>query len=155
MRPIIFAALVALVAACTPNDDEFGAPTDGYPADAAKIAGGVDWSAAEELAVELSEFKFAPDILSFRTGRPYALTLVNSGALPHTFAAGEFFRAIAVKSLLFEDGEAGFPKLESISLAVDESKTLFFVPVTPGSYELICTEPLHATFGMVGQIHIK
>jgi len=147
--------LVALITACTPGDDEFGAAADGYPADTMKVVGGVDWSDAKKLTVELSEFKFIPDALAFRTGQPYALTLVNSGALPHTFAAGDFFRAIAVKSLLYSDGEAGFPKLEAISLAANESKTLFFVPVTPGNYDLTCNELLHANFGMVGQIQIR
>lgn len=155
IRWLIPAALATLVTACTPDDDEFGGAGDGYPADAGTIVRGVDWSDAKELVIESSEFKFTPDALTFQTGQPYALTLVNGGALPHTFAAKGFFRAIAAKSLLYSDGEAGFPQLESVSLAANESKTLFFVPLTPGRYELTCTEPLHATFGMVGQIEVR
>lgn len=153
--PISLAAIAVLVTACTAGDDDFAASANGYPADAAQIVGAADWSTAEKQTVELSEFEFGPDVLTFRLGQPYALTLVNSGAFPHTFTAGDFFRAIAAKSLLYADGEAGFPQLESISLAAGEAKTLFFVPVTPGSYDLTCTQPLHATFGMVGRIHIK
>lgn len=154
-RWIVLAAFALLVAGCLQDDDRFADAATGYPADAAEIVSGVDWTKAEKFTVTLLEFEFAPDALSFIGGRPYALTLVNGGAFPHVFAAERFFRAIAAKSLVYQDGEASLPALESILLNPEESKTLLFVPVTPGRYKLTCTQPLHATFGMVGQIRIE
>ena len=56
---------------------------------------------------------------------------------------------------MFSDGEASLPLLEAIAVASQETKTLYFVPVTPGDYYLSCDVPLHATFGMVGRILIE
>lgn len=152
---ILAAMAAAFVTACATPDDEFGSPGDGYIADTPEIANAADWARAERVVVELAEYSFSPETLRFREGQPYALMLMNSGAKPHRFVASEFFRAIAAKSLVYADAETSFPPLEAIALEAREAKTLYFVPVLPGDYEVTCDRPFHATLGMFGRILIE
>ena len=152
----IFAVLVAIViSACTPPDDSFGNSNDGYPDNAVATANAADWDTAQPLQVELSEFDYEPETLKFRKGQPYALKLTNTGSITHRFVARGFFRAIAVRGIVYEDGEAGYPTIEAVSLEPQETKTLYFVPVISGNYDLSCDRPLHATLGMVGRLLIE
>lgn len=145
-RYLLFLALL-LVAACGRLEDRYGEPGSGYVEDAAARTAAADFSKAEAVTVGLDSFEFAPDALVFRAGRPYSLTLVNHGKGGHTFTAPEFFRAIAVRS------QASL--LESIALEAGQSRTLEFVPVRAGTYELECERPLHGVFGMTGSIRIE
>lgn len=152
----IFAgAVAALVSGCTAADDTFGNPGDGYPESAARIADAADWSQAQTVVVELSEFGYSPKTLALHEGQPYALELTNTGLIAHRFVAHTFFRSIAVRGIVYAEGEAGYPALEAVFLRPQESKTLYFVPVTPGDYQLSCDQPLHTMFGMVGRILIE
>lgn len=150
-----FLVLVVSVSACTPNDDMVGDANGGYLADPEKYVGAADWVNPVEISVDLSEFKFRPKELSFRAGQAYALKLTNNGLVAHNFVASEFYRAVAVRSILYANGEGHQPRIEVISLESKESKTLFFVAVTPGEYPLICDKPLHAKLGMNGSMRIE
>ena len=152
---VLAVAVAAMVSACASRDDLFGLAGDGYPDNARIVADAADWANAEAVAVVLSEFKFLPQTLVVRNGQPYALTLTNTGSQAHRFMARGFFRAIATKSLLYSDAEASYPLIEAIALEPNESKILYFVPVTPGDYHLSCDVTFHATFGMVGRILIE
>ncbi len=148
-------AAAALLVSCAAPDDQFGSPDDGFLADAAELAGTVNWALAEAVTVELTEYAFSPATLRFRNGQPYALTLTNTGSKPHRFLAPGFFRAVAAKSLVYPDAEAGFPQLEAIALEVQESKILYFMPVLAGDYQISCDQPFHVMFGMLGRILIE
>ncbi len=148
-------AAAALLASCAAPDDHFGSPGDGFLADAAELASTVNWAQAEAVTVEVTEYEFSPATLRFRKGQPYALTLTNTGSKPHRFLAPGYFRAVAAKSLVYPDAEASFPRLEAIALEAQESKTLHFVPVLAGAYQVSCDRPFHATFGMLGRIVIE
>jgi len=148
-------ATVLLVSACAAPDDWFGRPEDGYPDNSLRLANDADWAGAKTVAVDLAEFEYAPDVLRFRKGRPYALELTNSGVVVHRFMARGFFRGIAAKSIVYADGEASYPLLEAITLEPQETKTLYFVPVVPGDYDLSCDRPLHRALGMAGRIVIE
>lgn len=150
---LVFAVAVSL-SACKPAEDMLGEANSGYLEDFEKYITAADWSKAVVVPVELSEFKFRPKNLTFRAGQAYALELTNLGGAGHNFAAGDFFRAIAVKSILYSDGEGYQPRIEVIALDYQESKTLFFVAVKPGEYPLICDKPLHAKLGQTGSITI-
>lgn len=152
---IIAVSVVALVSACTSADDIFGNPADGYLEDAVDIADAVDWNSAEVVVVELSEFKYSPKSLTFRKGQPYALRLANTGSIGHKFIAEDFFRAIAIRSVLYVDGEAGYPVLEAIGVEPQETKTINFIPVISGVYSVSCDRPFHTFFGMKGRIVIE
>lgn len=151
--PVI--AMAMIVSGCTSPDDSFGNPGDGYPGGTRKTADSADWGKAESVVIELAEFRYSPETLKFRKDQPYALTLKNTGMVSHTFMARGFFRAIAAKSLVYSDAESSFPLLEAIRLEPQETKTLYFVSVTPGDYHLSCDRPLHATLGMLGRILIE
>lgn len=142
------------VAGCT-GDERYGNREAGYLENAHEIVSAADWSKPENIDVTLSEFSFSPKTLTFSAGKTYALKLFNPDPITHNFTAGTFFRAIAAYRLTMWDGEADMPILESISLNSEETKTLFFVAVQPGSYALKCDVTLHATFGMTGAIVIR
>ncbi len=157
--PLLLSTLL-LVAACGGPEDRHGAPvTAAEAARLAATASAADWSRAQAVTVTLDAFEFAPETLTFRAGRAYALTLVNNGDSAHTFAAPDFFRAVAVRAPA--PGAAGpgdaepAPPLESIALAAGARRTLEFVAVTPGTYALDCDRPLHDVFGMTGTIRIE
>lgn len=152
---LLVVAIAMIVSACTSSDDTFGNPGDGYPDGTREVADGGDWANAEVVRVDLAEFRFSPETLLFRKGRSYALELTNTGSIAHRFMARGFFRAIATKSLMYSDAETSYPVLEAIALEPQETKTLFFVPVTPGDYHLSCDQPLHAMIGMLGRILIE
>lgn len=152
---ILAVSIAALGSACTAPDDWFGNAGDGYPDNSAQVVDAADWAAAQPVAVELSEFEYSPETLTFRVGQPYALELTNSGLVPHRFMARGFFRAVAARGIVYADGEAGYPLLEAVSLEPQESKTIYFFPVVPGDYHLSCDLPLHATLGMSGRLVIE
>lgn len=153
-RFYILCGMLAL-GACTALDDRYGDPASGYPADADKRLARVDWRKAERVTVRLSAFKFTPEMLVFKTGRPYELVLVSGGAAGHTFTAPAFFRAVAVQGLSFSDGESRRPTLESVAVGPGEARIIRLVPVTAGTYDLTCERPLHDIFGMDGTIRIE
>lgn len=152
---LLLAALALSLSACGVADDRFGEFGDGYPANLQSEISKVDWSKAEKVSMAMSEFDFEPAELSFRKGQPYALETVNDGLVGHSIVAGAFFRAIAAKGLIYSDGESSFPLIESLYLAPGEKKTLLFVPLETGEFEMICDRPLHGSFGMKGRIRIQ
>lgn len=139
---------------CAAGDDAYDQPTGSQLAEVVTAVRAVDWSKVEKRSVTLSEFHFSPSDLVFKLKQPYELVMKNEGKMAHRFVAAEFFDSIAVKGLIFADGEVSMPLLKAISLAPGESKTLVFVPVKPGDYPLTCDRPLHAMFGMKGTIRI-
>jgi uncharacterized cupredoxin-like copper-binding protein len=154
--PLRAAAVAALlwVAGCAGGADTFGDPETGYVADMPARVAGVDWAQAEPVTVALSEYAFSPQTLEFRAGVPYRLRIENGGDVTHFFVSGAFFRAIAAERLSGPSGEVELPYLESIALPPGAVRELSFVPVREGVYELKCTAPFHAVFGMTGEIRI-
>ncbi len=150
-------AVLAVVGAggCAGAEDVYGDPGAGYVADARERVASADWPRAETPTVVLSEYAFSPGTLTFRAGTPYRLRIENGGDSTHFFVSDGFFKAIAPGRLITRSGETAQPALKSIALAPGEAKTLEFVPVRTGAYELECTAPLHAAFGMHGTILIR
>jgi uncharacterized cupredoxin-like copper-binding protein len=152
---LIWLIPVFFVAACGAGDDAYVQPTGAEMANLEKVVGAVDWSKAEQRKVVLDEFEFRPANLVFKKDQPYELTLTNEGGVAHSFVAPAFFDAIAVQGLIFADGEVKMPVLKSLAFQPGETKTLVFVPLKAGGYPLVCTQPLHETFGMTGTIRIE
>lgn len=146
-------ALLAL-AACAPGRDRYGDPREGYLLDPWQWEVLADWSAVKTIGVVLTEFKFLPDGLVFEQGVPYRLRLENMGDYTHFFAAEEFFKSIAVRSLVSSEETVSHPLLEEIAVPSGAVRELTFVPVRVGVYELDCTVLGHAFFGMTGTIEI-
>jgi uncharacterized cupredoxin-like copper-binding protein len=141
MRRSSFAAAVLLLTSCAA-----GQPPSSQPQQAAALRD-VDWRAAETVTVRLEDYRFVPDRLNFRHGAPYRLRLENRSTHQHEFTAPAFFGAIAVRN-------ADVVSTARPEIVVDpgQAKELYFVPATPGRYELSCAD--HDFAGMVGEIAV-
>ena len=155
LRKALVFTTALLIAGCAPAVDELAEAPGGYVADIADRVDAVPWSEAQVVTVSLADYAFSPARLSFAAGKPYRLILKNEGKSTHLFVSGGFFRAIAARSLKTPDGVIATPRLKSIAVNSGSTKVLDFVPVKPGNYELECTIPLHAVFGMVGTIEVS
>lgn len=153
----LFYVLCGLLAVtgCGAPGDRYGDPANDSPTAARAVPAGIDWSAAERVTIRLSDFEFAPDTPVFRAGTPYLLLLENDGGSGHTFTAPEFFRAVALHDLTPATGERPPGILESVAVKGGQQRTLRFVPVTAGTYPLVCERPLHDVFGMHGTIRVE
>jgi uncharacterized cupredoxin-like copper-binding protein len=153
LRGLALAALLAL-SGCVARD-VVATDDGGYVADAAQRVAAVDWDRAETVSVVLSEYDYAPSVLTFHTGAPYRLHLSNQGFEVHDFSSKAFFQAIAAAKLVDSKKTTRLPRLVSIGIDPGEAKDLYFVAVRPGSYPFACDEPLHAAFGMTGTVRIE
>jgi uncharacterized cupredoxin-like copper-binding protein len=148
-------AVIVGLAACSTGDVVLDRPAAGYLEDARAQVAEADWTRAQTVTVTLSEFSFEPADLAFTAGVPYRLVLRNIGDGRHTFVSDGFFKAIAARRLESPDGVASHPTLKVIEVPPGAEKTLEFVPVTRGVYELECSVFLHGAFGMEGRIAIR
>lgn len=124
--------------------------------DAAERVRAADWSKMETVTVALSEFSFNPQTLVFRRDVPYKLVIENKGTKPHYFTAESFFKAIATRKLQSNiDGEVKAPYFTAIEVYPGRSLDLYFIPVKPGTHDLLCTMIGHADKGMRGEIRIE
>lgn len=114
---------------------------------------GADWSKAETVDVKLTEFSFTPSELHFRQNQLYRLHLQDGGSSGHSFSAPKFFASASLRD------DANSTKLRTgggtIELKAGEEVDLYFEPKLAGTYPLECTHPLHATFGMTGNIVVQ
>jgi uncharacterized cupredoxin-like copper-binding protein len=133
--PMLF---IAGLVGCTSGDVILDEPQAGYVQDVPTVLAGVNWSDAQSVTVQLSEYQFKPSDLVFEEGAPY-----------------RFFQAIAVQKLISPDGEIVMPYLKSIEVPSQTEKEIHFVAVRKGMYLLECSVLLHDTFGMEGQISIQ
>ena len=98
-RHLLGALALAMLNACAGGDVVRNTPPEGYLQDAPARVAAADWSTAETVEVMLSEYAFAPAMLTFEAGEPYRLVLRNGGSSDHTFTGPGFFRAIAAQKL--------------------------------------------------------
>jgi uncharacterized cupredoxin-like copper-binding protein len=110
----------------------------------------VDWSHAQVVNVELSNFKFTPSTLTFDHDQPYRLHLTNTSSGGHDFAAKELFAASTVPP---ED--AAKLKNGAIGLKSGQSADVRLVPMKAGSYGFRCTHFMHSSFGMTGTATVR
>jgi len=109
-----------------------------------------DWSQAQQVSVELSNFKFTPATLTLKHGTPYRLHLSNTSSGGHNFAAKEFFAASTVMP-----ADAAKLKGGAIDLKAGESADIHVAPLQAGTYKLHCTHFMHSSFGMTGTIVVQ
>lgn len=155
VRAILIVLGLSGMSACAPGEVLLTEPPPGYVKDAPARVAAAEWSKAETLTVALSEYRFTPQELVFRKGAPYRLRIENRGDGTHTFDAEGFFGAIAVQKLRAGGSETALPYVKNIVVARGQAKDLYFVAVTPGTYDLECSVPFHDTFGMTGRIVIR
>jgi len=132
MRPLPILAVLALLLASA-----------GLTAAAAP-----DWSKADLVTVEMVDYRFVPDHLSFRSGTAYDLRLRNDGKETHEFTAPDFFGAIEIRN---PEVIGSYGK--EIVVQPGQTRDLYFVARAPGRYGLICAD--HDWAGMTGGITIQ
>jgi uncharacterized cupredoxin-like copper-binding protein len=160
---ITLGAAVALLGC---SDDEPSAAPEGgtaatgaagtYVVNASDFAGteAADWDNAEVIRVEMSEFAFTPNELTFEAGKPYILEVVTVGAVKHEFTAHEFFPSVAWRKAESAESEVKAPYFTEVEVFAGKQVDLYFVPVTPGTYELVCEIEGHLEAGMHGTITV-
>lgn len=141
LRLLAAAVLAAGLAACAAQDvvrtaeREVVLPGKEGTFTPAQAVAEVDWSEPEIRVLRIRQNEFTPVVLSFRPGVAYVLRLENRDDSPHSFRAGEFFEAIAVKSLSPAETElADDAVLVSIKLEPGQTRELAFVPFREGYY---------------------
>lgn len=146
-------AVLLLVSGCAPKDVMASADS-GDTTNSGRRVADIDWTKAEIVDVELSEYEFTPSSLVFQHDRPYRLRLINRGRRTHDFASSRFFQAIATAKLVEGNKTIDLPRLKSIGIGAGQTTNLYFVPVRVGTYRFECEEPLHSLFEMVGEAQI-
>jgi uncharacterized cupredoxin-like copper-binding protein len=134
-RRIVIAVAFALVATQASSQATQGAP---------------DWSHAETVTVELSNFKFSPSTMQLKQGQAYDLRLANMASGGHDFSASEFFAASRIL-------DADRAKITEGRVPVTGGKSIDIHLVAPaaGTYKLRCTHFMHSSFGMTGEIVVQ
>jgi uncharacterized cupredoxin-like copper-binding protein len=114
------------------------------------LAAARDDAPRRTVEVDLSSFSFAPETIRLRAGEPIKLHLVNTGGGGHNFAAPQFFAAAHVApadAAKIAHGAIEVPGHESVDVALTAPAA--------GEYRLHCSHPLHAAFGMTGEIVVS
>src|SRR3972149_5646691 len=149
----IWAVLGAVAALVLVPAIAFGAhPTGTYLVNSADFAStaAADWSKQTTVRVELSEFAFTPKNLTFEAGKPYKVQLVNVGAVKHEFTAGDLFASVDWRKAESAASEVKVPFFTEIEVFPGKQVDLYFVPITPGTYEVLCEIAGHLEAGMKG-----
>lgn len=139
-------------------------PPPSAPVTSSEWVNSVDWNAKVVVDVNMVEtnattMSFAPNQLTFEAGKPYVLRINNpAGNVKHYFSpanASSFYQAVAIRKIQTTDGEYKAPYFDAVEMKTNgTSLELFFVPVLPGTYNIICTIPNHESYGMTAQITI-
>jgi uncharacterized cupredoxin-like copper-binding protein len=142
------------IAACLPTAT---LASDDYIRDYAERVKAANWNAMETVTVTLDEHSYEPSELRFKAGKAYKLQLKNVGKKDHYFTAEKFFRAVAWRKAMVEkQGEIKAPFFTAFEPLKNGGQIdLYFVPVTKGSYEVICTIEDHKQQGMSGTLIIE
>lgn len=130
---------------------------DDYIADYASRVKAADWKGMETVTVTLDEHSFTPTDLKFVAGKAYKLELKNVGKKDHYFTAEKFFRSVAWRKVMVnKQAEVKAPYFTAFEPLKNGGQVdLYFVPVTAGTYEVICTIDDHKEQGMRGTLTIE
>lgn len=158
------AALTLLLGAAVSCDEGTTAPGPPPPVKASEWVASVNWDAATVVEVTMAEvsptsYVFQPNSLTFEAGKPYVLRIVSPSVniAKHYFSpdgAGNFYKAIATRKVQTSQAEYKAPHFNEVELLVGGTLELYFVPVLPGTYDIVCTVPGHRELGMVASVTI-
>jgi len=105
---------------------------------------------APTVAVQLSNFKFAPGTIVLDHGKPYVLKLMNVSDSGHDFVAESFFNAATVapadRKMIAEGG---------IEVPPGQTVEIHLTAPAAGNYKLKCSYAFHKMFGMSGSIVVR
>ena len=121
-------------------------------ANASDFVSAADWDSMQTVRVEMDEFTFTPETLTFEVGKPYKLEIVNIGTVKHYFTAEEFYQSVAFRKAQDSSGEIKAPYFKAIEIFPGEQADLYLIPTKAGTYESICTIAGHQEAGMVTKL---
>ena len=152
MQKLTLVALLAL---------DFSAPSfaqDGI-ANSADIVKAANWNEIESITIEMTEHEFSPKDLTLKVNKPYRLVIKNTGEKDHYYTAPEFFKSVAWRKAQTPKPHGGEIKAPYFTAFEAYKKggviELLFVPVTKGSFDVICTIDDHKDKGMFGKITVQ
>ena len=99
-------------------------------------AGGGMPAGAQQVTIQMSDFKFDPATVSVEQGRPVVVTLPNTGSVEHDFAIPEL-------------------EVQPVDVPAGQTGRAEFTPPRSGTFRIGCTEPGHQHDGMVGQLVVR
>lgn len=105
---------------------------------------------APTIAVQMSNFKFAPSTIVLDHGRPYVLRLSNQSSGGHDFTAESFFAASNIAPAdrrLVQEGAVEVPG--------GQVRELHLTAPAAGRYKVKCTHTMHKMLGMSGTIVVR
>jgi uncharacterized cupredoxin-like copper-binding protein len=109
-----------------------------------------DWSAAQTIEIDFSNFAFAPAKLELKQGAVYRLHFVNKTTGGHDFTAKAFFADAQIDpedQAVLKDGV--------VSLSGQQSADVRLMTGKAGHYEAKCSHFMHATMGMKGEVEVQ
>lgn len=109
-----------------------------------------DWSGAERIEINLSNFKFTPSRIELRPGGAYLLHLSNTSSGGHNFSAKEFFAAATVAP----EDQARIVR-GAIEMSGGEQLDIRLIAPPAGTYPLHCGHFMHSVFGMKGVLVVQ
>ncbi len=109
-----------------------------------------DWTAAQTIEIDLSNFAFSPASLTLNQGVAYRLHFVNKASGGHDYSAKDFFAAATVDP---EDQAAVTGG--KVSLKGNQSADVRLIATQTGHFDVICTHLMHATMGMRGEVVVQ
>ena len=105
---------------------------------------------APVVAVQLSNFKFAPSTIVLDHGRPYVLRLANVSGGGHDFTAPTFFAAANVAP-----GDRRYIAEGEVEVPPGQTRDIHLTAPAAGRYKLKCSHSFHKMFGMSGTILVR
>jgi uncharacterized cupredoxin-like copper-binding protein len=108
-----------------------------------------EWRQAREYEVLLSSFDIQPGTMEFRAGEPLRLRLINNSTIPHSFSAGDFFRAGDVRPRERKLVSGG-----TVQVGAGETREILIVPKA-GEYSARCSNLFHRVMGMSAKIRVR
>ena len=109
-----------------------------------------DWTQAQTIEVDLTNFAFSPARLELKPGEAYRLHFVNKTSGGHDFTAKAFFNDAVIDP---EDQAA--VKDGMVMLGGNQSADVRLMAPKAGHYEARCTHLMHATLGMKGEVVVQ
>lgn len=106
----------------------------------------VNAAPAQTIQIEMSNYKFTPNMLQLHANTPYQLRLTNTAHGDHDFNAPQLFAASTIAA-----GDQSKVVDGEIDVEAGQTVEVNFTPTQTGTYKFHCTHFLHSAFGMHGE----